>query len=54
MSGDLSIDALMSGLDKCILSSGDYYTFIMQLDIPESVKQKYIESYENAYVEEIV
>ncbi len=54
MSGDLSKDALMSGLDKCILAGGNYYTFIMQLDIPESVKQKYIESYENAYVEEIV
>lgn len=37
-----------------MLSGGDYYGFIMQADLPEIIKDKYIKAYEDAYVSEII
>ena len=42
------------GLNQFILTGGDYYGYIMQADLPESVKEDYIGYYEDAYIREII
>ena len=41
-------------LEAHIKSGGDFYSFIAQSDLPETVKKQYIESYEDAYVKELI
>ena len=47
-------EEMLDGLNKFILAGGDYYEYIMQADLPETVKERYICSYEDAYIKEIV
>ena len=49
-----SIDDLAEGVNRFILAGGDYYEYIMQADLPETVKSDYIRAYEDAYVKVIV
>ncbi len=49
-----STDDIMEGLNRFILAGGDFYEYIMQADLPETVKADYISSYEEAYVKVIV
>lgn len=54
MDGSNDHDSLMAELHTHILSGGDYYSYILQKNIPEAKKAEYIESYEEAYIEEIL
>ena len=45
---------LHDDLDAFIRSGGTYYEYISQLDAPETVKNKYIDSYEDAYISELI
>jgi len=54
MTGIGRSDEAQEKIHEFILSGGDYYGFIMQADLPEVMKEKYIEAYEDAYVSEII
>ena len=54
MSGLGNQEQTLDALDKHILEGGDYYSFIMQADMPEAEKNKYIEAYEDAFISGIV
>ena len=54
MSGVGDREQTMEELDKHILEGGDYYSFIMQADMPEAEKNRYIEAYEDAYISRII
>ena len=54
MSGFNDSDQTMEELNEFILRGGNFYDFVAQADLPETMKKKYIESYEDAYVSEIV
>ena len=51
---NLSSKDLSRELNSFILSGGDFYSYIMQANMPESQKQIYIEAYEEAYIEAII
>ena len=54
MTGIGHSDELHAQMNEFILSGGDYYGFIMQADLPEFMKEKYIKAYEDAYISEII
>ncbi len=54
MAGLGNREQTMEALEECILNGGNFYEFIMQADIPETVKSKYINAYEEAYISEII
>ena len=54
MAGIGHSDEAFEKLDEYILSGGDYYEYIMQADLPETMKERYIKGYEDAYVSEII
>ena len=54
MTGIGRSDEAQEKIHEFILSGGDYYGFIMQADLPEVMKEKYIKAYEDAYVSEII
>ena len=51
---NLSSTDLSKELNSFILSGGDFYSYIMQSNMPESQKQKYVEAYEEAYIKDII
>ena len=54
MTGVGNKEQTLEALDKHILEGGDYYSFVMQADLPEAEKNRYIEAFEEAYISEIV
>lgn len=54
MTGVGNKEQTLDALDKHILEGGDYYSFVMQADLPEAEKNRYIEAFEEAYISEIV
>ena len=54
MSGIKNAEEAMNELHEFILNGGNYYDFIMKADLSEAMKIKYIESYEDAFVSEII
>ncbi len=54
MSGIKNTEEALNELHEFILKGGNYYDFIMKANLPEAMKIKYIESYEDAFVSEIV